>query len=161
MLVRFTKGSVTAPADALHCERPDGTSTTAPMAKQAILPHDAFHFVVEKTLGWRDAFFAAIAAGATLADTTARFHAVKKSPGQPPMVRQIETLITCLQAEQWGGGSDPAAFIAKFAIACRRARTPPTPLTPADLVRVRLALREFGAAWRPLNPGQSLGRTFP
>ena len=34
-------------------------------------------------------------------------------------------------------------------------------LTPAELTRVRLALREFGAAWRPLNPGQSIERPFP
>ena len=33
-------------------------------------------------------------------------------------------------------------------------------LTPDELTRVRTALREFGAAWRPLNPGQSLERTF-
>ena len=29
-----------------------------------------------------------------------------------------------------------------------------------ELTAVRTALREFGAAWRPLNPGQSLERTF-
>jgi hypothetical protein len=160
MLVRFTKGSVAAKNDALVCERPDGTSSTAAMPKQGILPHDAFHFVVEKTLGWTGAFFGQVAAGASLADTTACFHPVKKSPVPPPRVRQIEALIACLEAEQWGGGSDPAGFIAKFSAACRQARTPPPPLTTDDLVRVRLALREFGAAWRPLNPGQSIERTF-
>jgi hypothetical protein len=160
MLVRFTKGSVTAPADSLVCERPDGTGTAAAMPKQAILPHDAFHFVVEKTLGWTDAFFGQVAAGASLAETAAPFHPIKKSPAPPPRLRQIEALIACLEAEQWGGGSDPAGFIAKFSAACRQTRTPPPPLTPADLARVRLALREFGAAWRPLNPGQSIERTF-
>ena len=160
MLIRFTKGPVTAHPDLLACERPDGTGTAAAMPKQAILPHDAFHFVVEKTLGWRDAFFGQIAAGASLADTTARFHPVKKSPAPPPRVRQIEALIACLEAEQWGGASDPAGFIAKFSAACRQARTPPPPLAPDDLVRVRLVLREFGAAWRPLTPGQSLERIF-
>jgi hypothetical protein len=160
MLVRFTKGSVTAPADSLVCERPDGTSTHGAMPKQGILPHDAFHFVVETTLGWTDAFFGQIAAGASLADTTVRFHPVKKSPAPPPRIRQTEALIACLEAEQWGGASEPAAFLAKLAAACRRARTTPPPLAPADLARVRLALREFGAAWRPLNPGQSIERTF-
>lgn len=161
MLVRFTKSPVTAKDDALVCERSDGTSTTAPLAKQGILPHDAFHFVVEKTLGWSDAFFGQIAAGASLADTTVRFHSVKKSPAPPPQVHQIEALIACLEAEQWGGASDPTAFLAKLAAACRRSRVTPPPLAPADLARVRLALREFGAAWRPLNPGQSIERPFP
>ena len=88
MLVRFTKGSVAAKNDALVCERPDGTSSTAAMPKQGILPHDAFHFVVETTLGWTDAFFGQVAAGASLADTTARFHPVKKSPARLPRLRQ-------------------------------------------------------------------------
>jgi hypothetical protein len=160
MLIRFTKGPVTAHTDLLACERPDGTGTAAAMPKQAILPHDAFHFVVEKTLAWTDAFFGQIAAGASLADTTVRFHPAKKSPAPLPRLRQIEALIECLQAEQWGGASDPTAFTAKLAAACRRTRTTPPPLAPADLARVRLALREFGAAWRPLNPGQSIERTF-
>jgi hypothetical protein len=160
MLIRFTKGPVTAHPDLLACERPDGTGTAAAMPKQAILPHDAFHFVVEKTLGWSDAFFGQIAAGASLADTTVRFHPVKKSPAPPPRIRQTEALIACLEAEQWGGASEPAAFLAKLAAACRRARTTPPPLAPADLARVRLALREFGAAWRPLAPGKSLERIF-
>jgi hypothetical protein len=160
MLVRFTKATVTAKTDLIACERPDGTTTATAMPKQAILPHDAFHFVVERTLGWTDAFFGQVAAGASLADTTARFHPVKKSPAPPPRVRQIEALIACLETEQWGGASEPAAFLAKLAAACRRARTTPPPLAPADLARVRLALREFGAAWRPLAPGKSLERIF-
>jgi hypothetical protein len=159
MLVRFTKGSVTAKTDTLTCARHDGTSTHCPMPKQGILPHAAFHFVVEITLDWRDAFFGAIAEGATVEEATARSHTAKKSP--PPRFRQIEALIACLQAEQWGGTSEHAAFAEKLATACRRSRVAPPTLTPADLTRVRLALREFGAAWRPLSPGQSLERSFP
>jgi len=56
MLVRFTKNAPSAKADTLTCIRADGTSTTGPMPKQGVLPHDAIHYVVENTLGWREAF---------------------------------------------------------------------------------------------------------
>jgi hypothetical protein len=48
----------------------------------------------------------------------------------------------------------------KLAAACKQERVPALALTPDELTRVRTALREFGAAWRPLTPGQTLERTF-
>lgn len=160
MLVRFTKGSVTAKTDTLVCERPDGTRTHGAMPKQGILPHDAFHFVVETTLGWRDAFFGQLAAGASLDHLTAKLHGQKIDGAQNVQALQSESLVECLQAEQWGGAADPVTFTATLAVTCRRRHVAPPALTPADLARVRLALREFGAAWRPLAPGKSLERSF-
>lgn len=160
MLVRFIKATATAQADTLSCERPDGTSTHGAMPKQGILPHDAFHFVVEATLGWRDAFFGQIAAGASLDHLTGELHGRKFDSSKQISALQSEAFIECLQTEQWGGAADPVAFNATLAAACRRRRVPAPALTPAALARVRLALREFGAAWRPLAPGQSLERTF-
>ncbi len=161
MLVRFTKGSVTAKTDTLVCERPDGTRTHGAMPKQGILPHDAFHFVVETTLGWHDAFFGQLAAGASLDHLTTKLHGQKIDWSKNVEALQSESLVECLQAEQWGGAADPATFTATLAITCRRRHVTSPVLTPADLARVRLALREFGAAWRPLAPGKSLERTFP
>ncbi|MBC7367983.1 MAG: hypothetical protein H7343_14420 [Undibacterium sp.] len=161
MLVRFTKNALSARADTLTCILPDGTSTVGPMPRQAILPHDAFHYVVETTLGWRDAFLGQIADGRTHDEATAGFHGPKSATSrQTGRARQTETLIECLQAEQWGGASDPATFTAKLAETCRRRRAAPLVLTAADLARLRIALRDFGAAWRPLAPGQFLERTF-
>ena len=161
MLVRFTKGSVTAKTDTLVCERTDGTRTHGPMPKQGILPHDAFHYVVETTLGWSNAFFGQIAAGASLDHLTTKLHGPKIDWSKNVSALQSESLVECLQAEQWGGATDPATFNDTLAVTCRRRRVAPPALPPADLARVRLALREFGAAWRPLGPGQSLERTFP
>jgi hypothetical protein len=153
MLVRFTKNAPSAPADTLTCTRSDGTVTVGDLPRQGILPRDAFHFVVETTLGWRDAFFGQIAAGATFDD-------LGVSPSKKTQLLQASALVECLEATQWGGTPDDAAFAKTLAAACRRRRVPPPDLTAADLARVRHALREFGAAWRPLNPGQSLERTF-
>jgi len=156
MLVRFTKNTPSAPADTLTCTRADGTVTVGDLPRQGILPRDAFHFVVETTLSWRDAFFGQIAAGAAHATLRNTKPARAKNVG----ALQSAALVECLEATQWGGAPDPAAFAKTLATACRRRRIPPPTITAEDLARVRLALREFGAAWRPLNPGQSLERTF-
>ncbi len=160
MLVRFTKNAPSARADALTCTRPDGTSTSADLPRQGILPHNAFHFVVESTLGWRDAFFGQIARGATHEAATAALHRAHGPAAKDTQALQSESLVECLQADQWGGASDPAAFAEKLIAACRRRGVTPPDIDAAELAGVRTALREFGAAWRPLNPGQSVERTF-
>ncbi len=160
MLVRFTKNAPTAKADTLTCVRPDGTSTRGDMPRQGILPHDAFHFVVETTLGWRDAFFGQIARGASLDHVTTKLHDVKIDWSKNTQALQSESLVECLQADQWGGASDPATFAEVLIVSCRRRGVPPPDINAEELASVRVALREFGAAWRPLSPGQSVERTF-
>lgn len=130
------------------------------MSRPGILPHDAFHFVVETTLAWHDAMFGHVARGGSLEDVSAKLHG--NSPGWSKITQalQTEALIECLQAGQWGGATDPAEFAQKLIAGCRRRGVVPPDITPEELERVRLALREFGAAWRPLAPGASLERTF-
>ena len=160
MLVRFTKGPVVAKSDIVVCVRPDGSKTSCAMPRQGILPHDAFHFVVETTLGWRDAFFGQVAAGASLDQIVTKLHGEKVEWSKNPRALQSESLVECLQAEQWGGAADPATFAETLAITCQRRGVPPPEITAEELDLVRVALREFGALWRPLAPGQSLERTF-
>lgn len=160
MLVRFTKNAPSAKADTLTCIRADGTNTTGSMPKQGVLPHDAIHYVVENTLGWREAFFGQIEAGDDFAPVSARFHSQKNAAVRHPRERQSEALVECLQAEQWGGATNPTAFSEKLTKACHAHRVAALVLTATDLDRVRVALREFGAAWRPLGSGKSLERTF-
>jgi hypothetical protein len=161
MLVRFTKGPLSARSDTLTCTRPDGTVSETEMLRQGILPHEAFHFVVETVLGPLEAFFGRIAAGETLAEVTACFHATEKkfslhdTPG-----RQIEALIDCLQADQWGGASDPKAFTKALAQASRKRHVSPLKIESERLTAIRIALRGFGAEWRPLAAGKSLDRQW-
>ncbi len=160
MLVRFTKAPPAAVADALTCVRPDGSATTADMPRQGILPHDAFHFVVETTLGWHDAFFGHVARGASVADVTAKLHGDSGGWSKITQALQTEALVDCLQAGQWGGAADPVEFAQGLIVGCRRRGVAPPDITPEEIDRVRVALREFGAAWRPLAAGASLERTF-
>ena len=160
MVVRFTKGPVAAKSDRLTCQRDDGTTTCGELPRQGILPHDAIHFVVESILGWRDAYFGHVARGTEL--NPADWHRAAAMPGWGTEVQalQSESLVECLQAEQWGGATGPDTFRETLAITCARRHVAPPALDVADLHRLRKALREFGAAWRPLPPGGSLERTF-
>jgi hypothetical protein len=161
MLVRFTKGAVVAKADTLTCVRDDGSVTTGPMPRQGILPHDAFHFVVESTLGWREAFFGQVARGVAL-DQIAAKKAGRKTDWAPlTQALQSESLVECLQAEQWGGAAAPGLFFETLAVTCRRRGVAPPVLSEGELTNIRTALRDFGAAWRPLRPTESLERNFP
>lgn len=160
MLVRFTKNRTAAGADAYSCTRPNGTTTRAEMTRQGTLPHEAIHFVVESTLGWHDAFFGRIARGASAAETTEKLHSLPKSGRTDPQAQQAEALVACLGKEQWAGPTDPAAFAEHLVQECRRRGVPPPDITADEVERVRTALREFGAQWRPLPPGASIERTF-
>ena len=159
MHVRFTKGPVGA-ADTLTCVRPDGSVSSHEMPRQGILPHDVFHFVVESTLAWHDAMFGQIAHGASIEAVTTKLHGQSNGWSKMIQAQQAEALIECLQAGQWGGAADPAEFVQMLSAGCRRRGVEPPDITPEELDRVRVSLREFGAAWRPLAPGASLERTF-
>lgn len=160
MRVRFTKSAPADPADRLICIRADSTLTEAALPRQGILPHDAFHFVVETTLGWPDAFFGVIAGGAELDRLTAELHGADARRTCPVRVRQSEALVECLQANQWGGATAATQFKKILGEACRRRGVEAPAIDATTLTKLREAIRAFGAAWRPLNPGQSLERTF-
>lgn len=160
MIVRFLKNPPAAKLDRLTCVRADGTTKSGDMPRQGILPHDAFHFVVETTLGWRDAFFGQVAGGASLDHVTSKLHGSKVDWSKFPQALQAESLVECLQAEQWGGAADWVTFQETLAVTCKRRHVAPPALTPADLAKVKAALRAFGAEWRALNPGQALEKKF-
>lgn len=160
MLVRFTKSPPAEAADTLTCVRPDGSTTTFAMPRQAILPHEAFHFVLETLLAWRDGLFGKVARGRSLAEVTDLLHGHTPEWSKNTQAFQAESLIECLQGEQWGGPMDPATFAQTLVQSCRRRGVAPPEITAEELGRVRIALREFGAVWRPLAPGASIERTF-
>jgi hypothetical protein len=160
VLVRFTKNAPSESADAVSCIFSDGSTVTGPMQRQGVLPHEAFHFVVEKALGWHDSFFGQVAQGSTIDAVTAKLHDLNIGRAKNVQGLQSEALIECLEAEQSRGAFDPATFAHSLIIACRRRGVPPPDITAEEMAAVRTALREFGAAWRPLAVGAVLERTF-
>lgn len=160
MLVRFIKRAPADGADALSCVFSDGSTLNGTMARQGVLPHEAIHFIVERTLGWHDGFFGHVARGASLEAVTAKLHDPNIDRLKNIQALQSESLVDCLQSEQWGGAIDPATFAHNLIMACRRHGVSPPDITAEEMSAVRTALREFGAAWRPLAVGGTLERTF-
>jgi hypothetical protein len=157
MLVRFTKNSPGAAADTLTCIHADGSITKGNMPRQGVLPQAAICFVVESTLGWRDAFFGNIARGGKLKPQRKQ---PRRGETQHEQRQQADALVECLEAGLWSGAPEPAVFQMALHAACHRRAVAPPLLPAGKLEALRTALREFGAAWRPLNPGQSIERTF-
>jgi hypothetical protein len=91
---------------------------------------------------------------------TAKLHGRQQTWSKITQALQTEALIECLEMSQWGGAVDPATFAENLVAGCRRRGVTPPDITADELDRVRVALREFGAAWRPLGPGCSLERTL-
>src|SRR4051812_8773780 len=127
--------------------RPDGTSATLDLARRGVLPHEAFHFVVESTLGWHDGFFGHVARGDSLDQITTKLHGAHAEWTKLIQGRQAEALIECLETEQVRGADDPATFAARLVDTCRRRGVPPPDIMADELETVRRALRDFGAAW--------------
>ena len=86
---------------------------------------------------------------------------IQRVLAEAPQALQSESLVECLQAEQWGGAASPELFAQTLAETCRHRGVKAPELTVEQLVHVRTALRAFGAAWRPLGPGAVLERTWP
>ncbi len=163
MLVRFTKSPPGAASDTLTCTRPDRSTVAHALPREGVLPLIAIQFVVEETLDWRDGLFGQITAGAdfeTILTPPLRRSAARSAP-LPPTPRQARALAEVFQTGQWSGATDADGFADALARGCRRHRVPAPEIAPGQIDRLRLALRDFGALWRPLAPGASLERTFP
>ena len=158
MTVEFRKQAPAAGQDAVACLRPDGTRTEAPLARQGVLPLEAIRYVVESTLGWNDGLFATVAEGADYPALLAGRRGPDKT--RAARMRAGTALAECLAATQWAGAGSATEFNAALAAACRRRRVAVPTVSAGELTRLREALRTFGAAWRPLPPGQVLRRTF-
>jgi hypothetical protein len=160
VLVRFTKNAPSVSADAVSCVFSDGSTLSGVMPRQGVLPHEAFHFVVEKTLGWHDGFFGQVAQGGKIEAVAAKLHNPNIDRLKNIQALHSESLVECLESEQSRGAVDPATFAHNLILACRRRGVPPPDITAEEIAAVRTALREFGAAWRPLAVGAVLERTF-
>ncbi len=157
MTLRFLKGAPAARRDELVVETAAGATRTCDLPRQGVLPRLAVHFVVESTLGWRHGAISA------LQDPSRALN-----PAGVPLLGAADTdrpaadaLVESLEAEQWAGASTFARFQARLEQTCAQSGAPVPAINAEQLTALRLALREFGAAWRPLLPGARLELTFP
>lgn len=150
MRVRFTKAPSAAEPDRLTLISKAGTERSIEMPREGVLARVIVQFVVERTLGWRAGYFGQFARAEPTADA--------EKPGV--QASQSAAVAECLQAEQWGGATGDDVFRTRLAKACRSRNVGVPTISAEELARLRMVVREFGAAWRPLQAGASLEREW-
>jgi hypothetical protein len=159
MRIRFTKQS--GKHDWMKCIRPDGTTTSCPMPKQGILPHDFVHYVVEDTLDLRQGFWGILAIGVGFPNSAPPWDAADFNLPDLTQALQGESLVECFQAEMWNGFQVSENFAEILQVTCD-ARTVPVPETISlnQLQQVRSRLQDVSQQWQSLAIGETLEVEF-
>ena len=153
--IKITKGR-DGPAT-LTCTRSDGTSTWTKVGDYFPV-HDMTHFVVETTLGIRNAFYSLVLDGWNIED-----FAVKGASRRiPPQANLVEALVGRLQRDLMPGSDFNAGSFNDEVVAVLEGIGNPERrfVSESELSVMRARLRELLAQWKVLPPGESLRLSF-
>jgi hypothetical protein len=133
----------------LRCTRSDGSITWQKQSRHAahFALHDLTHYAVEKTLGYKRAFFGLIAEGWNMDDVTG-----KGAQGPlPPEAIEAEGVVGVFDSERASGTLWTSEEFAQFA---------PRPLTVDQIQGIRAFRSTLFQQWREVQPGQTLVLNF-
>jgi hypothetical protein len=161
MRITLTKGDK---ADHIAIERADGTRAGFDFPKKGPVPHDAFHFFVERELGMARGFWGLVAGGmdpqAVGLMAADAGHASAKRARVPDAhiveLLQAERLVECFEAESWSGGSDDAGIMAMAEPGWAASHVAAPDGVRAHLGAIRSNLAEFSESWRRLSPREAI-----
>lgn len=161
MRITLTKG---ARADHIAIERSDATHAAFTFPKKGPVPHDAFHYFVERGFGMKDGFWGLVARGMDPADVgrmaAEAGHASSKRARVPgahivPLL-QAERLVECFEAESWAGGADDEGIMAMAEPGWRASHVPAPQGVRQKLGAIRKAIAGFAQNWKTMDLGGSL-----
>jgi len=155
MRITLTKGER---VDRIVIERADGTHAGFDFPKKGPVPHDAFHFFVERELGMKAGFWGLVAGGmdpeAVGQMAAEAGHASAKRARVPEgsivELLQAERLVECFEAESWSGGSDDAGIMAMAKPGWLASHVPPPTGVEARLGTIRASIADFSKTWLAL-----------
>jgi hypothetical protein len=152
MRIRFCKGDNSR--DTLVCVRDDGTTTWSKLTSRFAY-HDMAHYVIETTLGCRDAFYGLITQGWDIEKFTAVDPATGQRPELPAEAMQVEGLVTTFQSQSWNGAPNEE-ILALWEMSCASAGLPMPSIASdqVDVMRERLA--RMWRRWDALPAGETL-----
>lgn len=161
MRIVLTKGST---SDNVAIERDDGSCADFDFPKKGPVPHDAFHFFVERELGMAHGFWGLVASGmdpeAVGAMAAEAGHASAKRARVPDdhivELLQAERLVECFEAESWSGGSDDEGIMAMAEPGWAASYVSPIDGVRERLGAVRHGIANFAEEWRVLPEKGSL-----
>lgn len=158
MRIAITKGER---EDRVAITRGDGSTAGFTFPKKGPVPHDAFHYFIERELGMTRGFWGLVSAGMDPAEVgalaAAGGHASAKRAEVPDggivELLQAERLVECFEAESWSGGADDAGILAMAEPGWRSSHVPPPAMADGALGNIRDNLRAFSADWAAMATG--------
>lgn len=118
--------------DVLRMVRNNGSCTETLMPRQAVLPHDLLHYVVESALPLRHGFLSQLALGHE-AEQLKRAVRDPATGTVAPEAVQTEAIVEQLQRQLSAGRFDLASFLDSAAQACAVRAQPPFDFSPYDV----------------------------
>ncbi len=124
--------------DALLVARAGGVEEIS-CPKQRPIPHDMFHYAVERVLGTRG-FAHRFAAG----------EGVGFRMAPEPTSDALERLVETMQADSWSARPSPAEVIALFELTCAARGYTPFALSEDDIFAIRAEINRLAGEWEKL-----------
>lgn len=161
MLIELTKG---ANEDRIAIARSDGSSAAFTFPKKGPVPHDAFHYFVERELGMRSGFWGLVAGGMNPEEVgamaAASGHASAKRAQVPDdgivELLQAERLVECFEAESWSGGSDDDGVMAMAQPGWDASLVAAPEGVRERLGAIRAGITNFSECWRAAAIGETM-----
>ena len=156
MVIRFKKGKNRSKhkPDTLTCIRDDGSVTWTHLHR-GFVQHDFAHYVVEKTLGFENAFFGLVAKGYNIPDFSEP--KAERSFEIPEEAIDTEPIVALLQAdlrEDLGYSGDSDGIFQDHRTSL------PVDITMEQLKVMRQELRTLLERWYDLQLGESMTLQF-
>ena len=124
--------------DAMFVER-GGSLEEVACPKQPPIPHDMFHYAVERVLKLKG-FIYRVAAG-----EAATFRMTEETEGEA-----VERLVETMQADSWSGRPPPAEVIDLFHTTCAARNTKPITVSEEAIIAIRAEIDRLAEAWNAL-----------
>ncbi|MEZ5920404.1 MAG: hypothetical protein R3C60_03530 [Parvularculaceae bacterium] len=155
--------------DLIEMLRKDGSRAETRLPKKGPIPHDAVHFVIERALGFRNAFWGAVAGGrhpeeiAAIAAAAGHPSAKRAREPDPAIVEMIqaERLVECFEAEIWGGPGDLETLQSVSDAAMAYSKVPAVMISEDQLQRVRAGLEKLKKDWAATKTGETISFDWP
>ncbi len=152
MRISITRGKG---KDYITATRRDGTRADSTFPHKGPFPHDAVHYVVERAMGLRGAFWGMVASGtapediAELAKAAGHASASRARQPDPEIVEllQAERLVECFEAEIWQGQGDADTLRDIYRVACESSLVPCLDLADERIAAIRAQLAALQAEW--------------
>ena len=124
--------------DAMFVER-GGKLLEIACPKQPPIPHDMFHYAVERVLEMRG-FIHRAAAGEGVG-----FRMTREAESEA-----VERLVEAMQADSWSGRPSPAEVIELFLTTCAARDTQPIAVSDEAIIAIRAEIDRLAAEWNAL-----------